>query len=191
MKSMAYALLLSVATAQAQTYKCVEQGATFYTDRPCRAAHPDSSAPEEKTAEQIQAEFDAEIAQKKEAEKQALATKAKQEEVQRVREAWLKVAIKSAPQRAATGAASLRSAMRDPDSFILEVARVIKDTATVCYVYRSKNGFGGYVRGLALLPATGYDVITDKARGFNELWHKECHMKDGTDMAAAIQRFAY
>ena len=51
---------------------------------------------------------------------------------------------------AANGAAALRDRMRDPDSFKVTSALVLSDD-TVCYEYRSRNGFGGMNDGYAVL----------------------------------------
>jgi hypothetical protein len=45
-------------------------------------------------------------------------------------------------QRVVLGAKQLRDSMRNPDSFKLSEALMMKDGA-VCYEYRAQNGFGG------------------------------------------------
>ena len=43
-----------------------------------------------------------------------------------------------------------KSSMRDPDSFVLEGALVNPEGTVVCTSYRSKNGFGGYNKGISV-----------------------------------------
>jgi hypothetical protein len=53
----------------------------------------------------------------------------------------------NAIQRAASGVQTLRSMMKDPDSFILESVFLTKEKngyLRVCYFFRSRNSFGGY-----------------------------------------------
>lgn len=80
------------------------------------------------------------------------------------------------------GAGTLKKAMRDPDSFKLESA-IIMDDGYVCYAYRSRNGFGGYTKGSAVLSG---DMTTFKSsgdEGFLAIWRKHCKDKRGTDVA--------
>ncbi len=56
--------------------------------------------------------------------------------------------IASGVQRAASGIAVLRSAMKDPDSFVLEGVWLRppnkQGISDVCYSYRAHNSYGGY-----------------------------------------------
>jgi hypothetical protein len=44
----------------------------------------------------------------------------------------------------------LRQTMRDPDSLVVEFAGVTEDATTVCIQYRAKNGFGDYIKAIAI-----------------------------------------
>src|SRR5579862_9905866 len=85
------------------------------------------------------------------------------------------------PARAASGALTLKNAMRNPDSFKLSSALVMS-TGSVCYLYRAQNGFGGVDVGHAVFTATG-NFKTDESDGFATLWHKECAKKMGQETA--------
>lgn len=82
-------------------------------------------------------------------------------------------------QLAVAGAAVIRDAQRDPDSFQVESAYVVKDTDALCYEYRSRNGFGGMNRARAVIDIKGDKIITDEAPGFRKAWNKECANKEG------------
>jgi hypothetical protein len=85
--------------------------------------------------------------------------------------------------RAVVGAASLRNAMRNPDSFQLSSVLIMPDKS-VCYQYRAQNGFGGL--------NVEYAVLTPKASNLNtsaSLWNRQCAHKQGEDITAlASQR---
>ena len=72
---------------------------------------------------------------------------------------------------AAVGAASIKRAMRDPDSFKLTSALIISKTGAVCYEYRARNGFNGMNVGRAVLSPKGA-LKTDEMAGFATLWNK-------------------
>lgn len=76
-------------------------------------------------------------------------------------------------QRAVTGAKALRGMMRDPDSFRLTSVHVIaedqKSSGAACYEYRSRNGFGGYTQGQAVLTPKG-KLFADNAA----VWNAHC-----------------
>lgn len=85
-------------------------------------------------------------------------------------------------QRAVAGARTLRGMMRDPDSFRLTDVHIIaedqKASGAVCYEYRSKNGFGGYTQGQAVLTTKG-KIVADSAAGWNavcpQMGYSELH----------------
>ena len=55
--------------------------------------------------------------------------------------------------QAVRGAAALQDAMRDPDSFLIEKVFTLtnkKGVEITCFEYRSRNGFGGMNRDMAL-----------------------------------------
>lgn len=92
-------------------------------------------------------------------------------------------------QRATLGAAALKKAMRDPDSFQLESVEV-QNNLTVCYGYRSRNGFGGMSKGYAVFLADLEGVMTSERGGrFQKSWNKEC-LAEGKDVSAAVKIFA-
>jgi len=82
---------------------------------------------------------------------------------------------------ATLGAISLRKAMRNPDSFVLEEAHVMHDNS-VCFVYRAQNGFGGMDREYAVLSAKGTMSTSDSA------WNHLCAHKKGYDKTTEINR---
>lgn len=91
---------------------------------------------------------------------------------------------------AQVGAKTLKSSMRDPDSFKLETALVMEN-GSVCYEYRARNGFGGMNRGQAVLQASGKKIVfkSSEEAGFNSLWNRECANKSGEDVADGINLF--
>jgi hypothetical protein len=181
-------LLLFCNSLSAQSFKCIENGKTILTDKPCRVSKaPNESVEVEKTAAQIQKEFEQEKEKRKADEAQKLIDIKRVEEEKESKERLRKAAVAAGPRRAEIGAISLRAGMRDPDSFKLVVAKVANSTGTVCFVYRSKNGFGGYVSGLAILLAYNDNLILSATRGFTDLWQNECDRQEGTDYAAAIR----
>ena len=85
--------------------------------------------------------------------------------------------------RAVVGAASLRSAMRNPSSFQLSSVLIMSDK-TVCYQYRAQNGFGGMNIEYAILTPNATNLSTDAG-----LWNRKCARKQGEDITAlASQR---
>ena len=85
---------------------------------------------------------------------------------------------------ATAGAMTLRSAARNPDSFVVEAALVMSDKV-VCYHYRAQNGFGGMDRGRAVVTDSG--LATDEQAGFEPVWEKECTNKSGDDKGRSVQ----
>jgi hypothetical protein len=70
------------------------------------------------------------------------------------------------------GLATLKSMMRNSDSFVLESALIMSDGQTVCYTYRSENGFGGMNRENAVLSAGTLRISRDD-------WDRLCAGKSG------------
>jgi hypothetical protein len=83
---------------------------------------------------------------------------------------------------ALVGAGTLKKAMRDPESFKLESA-IVMDDGYVCYEYRSKNGFGGYTKGFAVLSGDMKTFKSADDEEFAAVWRKHCKGKSGTDVA--------
>jgi len=74
--------------------------------------------------------------------------------------------------RAASGGAlTLRQQMRDPESFRVASAIVTPDKS-VCYRYRSHNGFGGMSDGRAMIYAGM--LLSKEDAAFDKVWQKEC-----------------
>lgn len=93
--------------------------------------------------------------------------------------------------KAAGGLISLRREMRNPDSFRLEWAAIAKEDGSLCYQFRSQNGWGGMGRGYAILPA-GKTVIqtsdtTQDQDAFKEFWVGECLSKQTSDVTAVLK----
>lgn len=188
MRLLTFTLLIFYGSAFAQNYKCIENGKILLTDQPCRTTN--STAPRrdvEKTAAQIQKEFEQDLEKKKSLKAAEIEEIKRVEREKEIKDRSRKAAVADGPRRAEIGALTLRASMRDPDSFRLEAARVVSDSGTVCYVYRSKNGFGGYTSGLAILLSDTFELVLSDKSGFHDLWHKECHMKEGNDFSAAIR----
>lgn len=82
----------------------------------------------------------------------------------------------AAMRLALAGARSLKQAMRNPDSFKLSQALVMND-GSVCYEYRSQNGFGGMAVGNAVATPDGKLHTDDRS------WNRRCANKSGKDYA--------
>lgn len=67
-------------------------------------------------------------------------------------------------QRAVKGVPLLRSAMKDPDSFVLEGVHMRapnkQGISDICYSYRARNSFGGY-SGTGTARLNSKDVVDD------------------------------
>lgn len=83
--------------------------------------------------------------------------------------------------RARQGADVLRQSMRDPASFT--TTAVVTSPGTICYTYRSRNGFGGMGVGNAVYPVGSTQVVADEAPGFHELWREHCEGKPAQDVS--------
>lgn len=84
--------------------------------------------------------------------------------------------------RAALGLIMLKKNLRDPESFKLESAFVIKDTLAVCYEFRARNGFGGINLSHAVLSRDMQNFKIENLDGFIPLWNKECADKKGFEV---------
>jgi hypothetical protein len=105
-------------------------------------------------------------------------------------QAELKKRVEARFQLATGGALTLRERMRNPDSFRVSSAIVMSDE-TVCYRYRSQNGFGGMNNSSAMLFAG--IVLSDPGPSFHKLWQKECAGQRGTelgdDVSAGLRQY--
>jgi hypothetical protein len=82
------------------------------------------------------------------------------------------------------GVFTLKTAMRNPDSFRLDSVHV-SDAGVACIEYRAQNGFGGMNRESALI-GNGYAAMSsDKPGDFVRAWNKEC--KGVYDMTNYVQ----
>lgn len=87
---------------------------------------------------------------------------------------------------AAVGAAHIKRAMKDPESFSLESAILMENGAT-CYEYRAKNSFSAVAPGKAVLTHDGQIVASGSGAGkLEKAWNAECGGKSGKDVTAGI-----
>lgn len=86
---------------------------------------------------------------------------------------------------AVAAAAVLRDSMRNPDSFRLAKAILMKDGAA-CFEYRAQNGFGGMNVGYAVTSPADQRVFSDEMPGFHPLFDKECSLS-GTDRTSEVE----
>ncbi len=89
---------------------------------------------------------------------------------------------------AANAAATLKQAMKDPESFSLTSLDVHADGAA-CYEYRAKNSFGAVLPGSAVLSPAGKFMTKDHdGNEFVRVWNKECTKADGQDITDLVKR---
>jgi hypothetical protein len=88
--------------------------------------------------------------------------------------------------RASTGASQLKRRMRNPDSFVLEQAVAMKPGNSVCYLFRSQNGFGGMDRSKAVLTPDGKTLLLPDSANFEAVWKRECVKKAGEDLTRIV-----
>jgi hypothetical protein len=76
--------------------------------------------------------------------------------------------------------------MRDPDSFVLEAVYLKpnrKNGPNICYYYRSRNGFGGMTKGVAVLKNNNrLTDLTDIAGGV----YGYCTPKKSIDITSQV-----
>lgn len=87
--------------------------------------------------------------------------------------------------RAAAFTRTLKSSMRNPDSFKLAQVLITGDGA-VCVTYRAQNGFGGMNLASAVLPANGKGAKDQSEPGFQRLWNQECAEKPARDVTSGL-----
>ena len=161
-------------------------------------AHIFSISEEKRAREELEARADA--ARAAEQARRAALTPAQRAEEVAQREADRKAAVEQvakaeadrnrtaeAKLRAILGLAAMKKALRDPDSFKLESAMAM-DSGAACYVYRARNGFGGYNREQAVLDSTTDQFLANHQPGFAALWERECAGKVGYDILADIRK---
>lgn len=98
------------------------------------------------------------------------------------------IAIEKGTATAAVAAKSLRDAMRNPDSLVLEKALVM-DSGAVCIEYRAQNGFGGMNRASAVVPPGTAKLLNGDAPGFDKSWNKNCAGKTGHDVTRQAEMY--
>lgn len=88
---------------------------------------------------------------------------------------------------ALSGVLALRSEMRDPDSF--ELASVVESVqrggSSVCYKFRSRNGFGGMDDSRAVLYTGGHmgtEFYIEPQKQFYGAWDVFCAMPSGASV---------
>ena len=156
--SLILSILATAAMAQGM-HTCTVNGRKVIQDRPCSLPKTgqDARIPREKTAAEIQAEFDAEVAKKREQEKQKIAeeekrTQAKktiadaQRECQEEKKRPSVVSNSSWDGSVSHVQAYFDRTLRDPSSFeAIKWGNVVHtcDGYTVAVTYRARNGFGG------------------------------------------------
>jgi len=79
---------------------------------------------------------------------------------------------------AALAVASLRKALRDPDSFKLERAFTTMDAKYACVLYRARNGFGGMNRERVVFTTKGGDQSASA-------WNRRCVKGEFSEQTAA------
>lgn len=92
--------------------------------------------------------------------------------------------------RALSGAGLLKRNMRNPDSFKIASAFIVKDTGDVCYEYRAQNGFGGMNVEKAILMNHGKTFITEHSKSFSSSWNKCCAERNGEDVTAYVEHYS-
>jgi|GEM_PF-2708530 len=80
--------------------------------------------------------------------------------------------------RAVEGAKTIKQAMKNPNSFQLEMIRIMPSGST-CYTYLSQDEVGNTNKGVAVLVKN--EIKTDEMQGFDQRWQDECHGKEGKD----------
>lgn len=178
-----FSLLLASTAASAQAYRCVENGRAVISDRPCpqQQAKPTAKI-QEKTAAQLQAEFEAEQADIKEGERlkseiSANKAKAEADKKKNLEEARRSCqAEKNKPPVVVNSGLDgsvqqvkqyLNVALKDPSSFeAITWGNVLHtcDGYTVFVKYRARNGFGGMSIAAQVfnMDRTGVVVSVDK-----------------------------
>lgn len=88
---------------------------------------------------------------------------------------------------AALGAAQLKDAAKDPDTFQLKSLYLAPD-GTACYTYRAKNSFNAYLKGEAVLTAKGKMLVAEHdENSFVNAWNKSCTKSGGEEIAYLVK----
>lgn len=78
-------------------------------------------------------------------------------------------------------AKTLKDAMRNPPSFVLESAAANDDASVICLAYRAQNGFGGVNR-------EGIVFAGEKLAKDATAWKKHCTDQPLIDLTKAVER---
>ena len=89
---------------------------------------------------------------------------------------------------ATVAAKSIKAALRNPDSFVLESALVM-DSGAVCLDYRAQNGFGGMNREQAVVPANTTKLFGTDTQGFKSAWRTHCAGKTRRDVTYLVNQY--
>lgn len=88
---------------------------------------------------------------------------------------------------AAVGAASLKKAMKDPQSFTL-TSLVVMDDGAACYKYRAANSFGASLPSRAVLLPSGKMFTEDHdGNSFVNAFNKGCAKKMGREIVKIVE----
>lgn len=88
---------------------------------------------------------------------------------------------------AALGAAQLKDAAKDPDTFQLKSLYLTPD-GTACYTYRAKNSFNAHLKGEAVLTTKGKMLIAEHdGNSFANAWNKSCTDSGGEEIAYLVK----
>ncbi len=89
---------------------------------------------------------------------------------------------------ATVAAKSIKTALRNPDSFVL-VSALVMDSGAVCLDYRAQNGFGGMNREQAVVPANTTKLLGTDTQGFRTAWSTNCAGKTGRDVTYLVNQY--
>jgi hypothetical protein len=90
--------------------------------------------------------------------------------------------------RAVEGAKAIKQAMKNPNSFQVEMISMISSGA-ICYAYTTQNEAGEANKGKAVLIKN--EIKTVEMQGFDQQWQEECHGKDGKDVTGFGKLMVY
>ncbi len=91
-------------------------------------------------------------------------------------------------QMAGVGAAVLKRAMKDPETFELR-SLVVRPNGAACYEYRAKNSFGAILPSNAVLTPKGQMLVQEKdGNEFVHAWNKNCTVGGGDEIADLVKR---
>lgn len=165
-------------TGRAKQAERLEAAAAAETAAAAERARIAALTPEQLAAIAKQREEQAAAAAKAAAEKERLAALERERTARR--DAQL--------QLAGAGAMTLKSSMKDPQSFNL-TSLVVKDNGVACYQYRAINSFGAILPSSAVMTAKGKMLSqAHDGNAFVSVWNKECAPAGGDEIAELLKR---